>query len=62
MPTNKMLHTLKSLPLYFSFLHKKKKNDIKCLRIIPSSELAMNYRGYLQTEGTGVEKGRTHLC
>lgn len=42
--------------------HFSMKNIIKCLKIIPSPKLAMNYTGYLQTEGTRVEKGRTYLC
>lgn len=39
--------------------HFSMKNIIERLKIIPSLKLPMNYTGYLQTEGTGVEKGRT---
>lgn len=58
MPTCKTLCTLESLSLPFSFchgkLHEASQNNT-------SPQLAVNYRGCLQTAGTGVERGRTFV-
>lgn len=55
MPTFKTLCTRESLPLPFSFCMSQN-------NIFPQTGYEWNYRGYFQTEGTGVEKGRTYLC
>lgn len=49
------------LSLCLCLFHSAMENIMKCLKTTLFSKLAKNYRGYLQTEGTGVGKERACL-